>query len=68
MLGTWKVRIVVVSDLETTLNALAEEGYAIFSVLPLGVPEAPSTSPRDRKTLAERASVTVLACKPGAPG
>lgn len=64
MIGTWKTVTVVVSELEQELNALAGQGYAIYSVLPLGVPEAPSNIPRDRKTLAERASVVVLACKP----
>lgn len=67
MMGAWKVVTVVVSDLEPQLNALAQEGYAIFSVLPLGVPEIASNIPRDRKTLAERSSVVVLACKPGPP-
>ena len=67
MMGAWKVVTVVVSELEQQLNALAREGFAVYSVLPLGVPETASNIPRDRKTLSERSSVVVLACKPGPP-
>lgn len=59
----WKVRAAAVAELEDQLNALAQEGYEIFTVLPLGMPEPLSTIPRERRTLEERTSFAVVARK-----
>jgi hypothetical protein len=59
--GTWRVMTATVAQLEDQLNTLAEEGYDIFEVLPLGDPEPQSKVPRDQLSLEQRATFVVVA-------
>jgi len=59
----WKVLTPTVHDLEASLNALAQEGYEVFNVFPMGAPEPASHIPREHKSLEERTTFAVLAVK-----
>jgi hypothetical protein len=58
--GQWKVLTATVEELEATLNALAQDGYAIHSIMPLGAPEPLSNVPREHKSLAQRATFAIV--------
>jgi len=59
----WKVLTATVEELETTLNTLAQEGYAIHSIMPLGAPEPLSNLPREHKSLAQRTTFAIVGCR-----
>ncbi len=61
--GPWRVLTATVEALETELNTLAADGYDVFAVLPMGVPELLSKVPREQKTLEERTTFAVVARK-----
>ena len=63
----WKVFTATVGELEARLNALAREGYEVFSILPVGVPEPLSHVPREHKSLEERTTFAVVARRRAAP-
>jgi hypothetical protein len=59
--ASWRVVISTVDNLETQLNTLAGEGYEVFSIIPMGIPDPLSNIPRDMKPIGERMTVTVIA-------
>lgn len=59
----WKVATATVRELEVTLNSLAREGYTVHSILPVGSPEPLSNVPREHKSLAERTTFAIVACR-----
>ena len=64
--GTWKIFTAAVNELEARLNELEQDGYQVFSILPVGVPEPQGRIPRDEKSLDERTTFAVMARKPPA--
>jgi hypothetical protein len=64
--GTWRVFIATTDELESRLNELEQDGFEVFAILPVGVPEPQGRVPRDEKTLAERTPFAVMARKPPA--
>lgn len=65
---TWKVVTASVDELETQLNALAQAGYAVFSVLQVGASEPMSSVPRDHKSLEQRTTFAIVAYQGAQPG
>lgn len=59
----WKVLTATVEALEATLNSLARDGYAIYSIMPLGAPEPLSNLPREHKSLAQRTTFAIVGCR-----
>lgn len=59
----WKVATTTVEELEVTLNSLAREGYAVHSIMPLGSPEPLSNVPREQRSLAQRTTFAIVACR-----
>jgi hypothetical protein len=64
--GNWRVFTAAVNELEERLNDLEKDGYQVFSILPVGVPEPQARIPRDQKSLDERTTFAVMARKPPA--
>jgi hypothetical protein len=64
--GTWKIFTAAVNELEARLNELEQDGYQVFSIFPVGVPEPQGRIPRDEKSLDERTTFAVMARKPPA--
>ena len=64
--GSWRVFTAPADELEARLNELDQDGYEVFTILPVGVPEPQGRVPRDEKTLAQRTTFAVMARKPAA--
>ena len=62
--GTWKVVTATVDELEERLNTLEQEGYEVFTIMPLGLPAPQASVPRDQRTLEQRSTFMITARKP----
>lgn len=59
--ATWKVLRTTVNELEGHLNALAQDGYDVFNILPIGASEPRSNLARQGHSLDPRTTFAIVA-------
>ena len=62
--ATWKVLRTTVNELEGKLNALAQDGYEVFNILPVGASEPRPNVGRQEHSLDPRTTFAIVARRP----